>query len=112
MIIYSDRITRFLAGSAEVVSIYPFIILPKGYIIDEVLLNHERIHLRQQLELLVIPFYLLYVVEFLLRRMQYPTHDQAYRNISFEREAYTNAKNLRYLNERRFWSWMKYVFIS
>jgi len=28
------------------------------------LINHERIHLIQQLELLIIPFYFIYVIEF------------------------------------------------
>lgn len=34
--------------------------------------------------------------------LQYKNHYQAYRNISFEREAFTNKKDLDYLKKRSF----------
>ena len=52
--------------------------------LDEYLLNHERIHTRQMLELLVVGFYLWYLVEWLIRLLM---PGNAYLNISFEREA-------------------------
>lgn len=73
------------------------------------LLNHEKIHLRQQLELLIVPFYVFYSVEFLVRLYQYKTWHLAYRHISFEREAYKNESNLDYLNHRPFWCFLKYI---
>ena len=49
-------------------TIYPFVFLKYRRLkADMTLINHERIHLRQQLELLVIPFYIIYVSEFLIR---------------------------------------------
>lgn len=77
---------------------------------NEVFVNHERIHLRQQLELLVIPFFIWYFTEFLVRFIQYKNWDLAYRNISFEREAYANEKDLNYLKRRSFWRFLKYNF--
>jgi hypothetical protein len=77
---------------------------------NEVFVNHERIHLRQQLELLLVPFFVLYFLEFLARFIQYKKWNLAYRNISFEREAYTNEKDLGYLKRRSFWSFLKYIF--
>ncbi|TRX20645.1 hypothetical protein FNW25_02320 [Flavobacterium franklandianum] len=71
--------------------------------------NHERIHLRQQLELLIIPFFIWYFLEFFLRLAQYRNKDLAYRNISFEREAYANEKDLDYLKNRTFWDFLKYI---
>jgi len=71
--------------------------------------NHERIHLRQQLELLIIPFFIWYFLEFVLRLIQYKNFDLGYRNISFEREAYSNEKDLVYLKRRPFWKFLKYV---
>lgn len=71
-------------------------------------LNHERIHLRQQLELLVIPFYLWYIFEFFVRLIQYKNKNLAYRNISFEREAYANETNLAYLKQRSFLKFLNY----
>ncbi len=72
------------------------------------LINHEKIHLRQQIELLIIPFYIIYGLEFLVRLFQYRSWKSAYLNISFEREAYINEKDLNYLKSRPFWSFIKY----
>lgn len=74
----------------------------------QILLNHERIHIRQQLELLVLPFFLLYVGEWLVLRWKYKDGDQAYRNISFEKEAYAHANNLTYLKQRKAYYWIQY----
>lgn len=91
-------------------SLWPFIILKEnGLKNDEVLINHERIHLRQQRELLIIPFYLLYVAEWILRTMLYLDSYRAYQNISFEREAYANEKNPDYLSQRKVFSFLDYL---
>ncbi len=43
----------------------PFLILKNKDLKNNLnLINHERIHLIQQLELLIIPFYFIYVIEF------------------------------------------------
>jgi len=76
---------------------------------DRKFINHERIHLRQQLELLIIFLYMFYGVEFLVRCLQYKNWILAYKNISFEREAYQNEVDFEYLNNRRFWSFLKYL---
>lgn len=91
-------------------AVFPFVLVK--YKLDKenkVFVNHEKIHLRQQLELLVIPFFIWYFVEFLFRFMQYRTIDLAYRNISFEREAYANENNYDYLNTRAFLSSLRYL---
>ena len=71
-------------------------------------LNHERIHLRQQLELLVVPFYLWYLLEYVYHYLRLRDPKRAYRAISFEREAYANEKDLRYLHRRSFWGFLSY----
>ena len=60
-------------------------------------MNHERIHLRQQIELVVIPFYIWYSLEYFFRWIHYRNKRQAYLNISFEREAYKKKKDLKYI---------------
>ena len=91
------------------ISLYPFIFLKDDTLKrDTVLVNHEKIHLKQQLELLILPFYILYVLEFLFRYIQYKNWRLAYKNISFEREAYTNQKDLHYLKSRSFWGFITY----
>lgn len=103
MIIRSDKLTRFfeaiLGQGIRALAFWPFIIMPKSTIIDEELINHERIHLRQQIELLIIPFYIWYLIEF---------YTKGYYHIKFEREAYKNECNLTYLKHRRPYAWLKY----
>ncbi|MEL6974592.1 MAG: hypothetical protein AAGL29_04270 [Bacteroidota bacterium] len=91
-------------------SLWPFIILKDDALKkDEVLINHEKIHLRQQSELLILPFYLFYILEWLLRTILYLDSYRAYQNISFEREAYANEKNPEYLSERKAFSFLDYL---
>ncbi len=90
-------------------TIFPFIVLKDAALrSSKILINHEKIHLRQQLELLIIPFFVLYGLEFLYRLIQYEKWGLAYRNISFEREAYTNEKDLNYLKSRSLFKFLKY----
>ncbi|ADY28521.1 MULTISPECIES: hypothetical protein [Cellulophaga] len=92
-------------------SLWPFIILKSDALRDDdSLINHEKIHLRQQLELLVLPFYIVYLFEFLIRCLFYWDSYRAYQNLSFEREAYFNEDNPNYLNERKPFSFIKYLW--
>lgn len=91
-------------------ALFPFILLRDKRMKDNhILINHERIHLRQQAEMFVLPFYLWYVTEYFVRLAIYRTKKEAYYNISFEREAYSNDRNLNYLNQRGFWDFTKYL---
>ena len=76
---------------------------------NEVMINHEKIHIRQQIELLILPFFIWYGIEFLIRYLICKDKNIAYRNISFEKEAYQNEKDLGYLEQRAFWGFLKYV---
>ena len=89
---------------------YPFVFLAdKDDKLNEVFINHEKIHIRQQLELLIVPFYLWYFTEYLIRLLQFRNRKKAYYAISFEREAYANEKDLEYLKSRSFWRFLRYV---
>lgn len=103
-------VNKYVFGRRFVgVAVWPFIIIKYRKLKDDtIFMNHERIHLRQQLELLILPFYILYMIEFLFRLLQYRDRYTAYRNISFEREAYENEKNINYIKERRFWAFGNY----
>ena len=91
-------------------TIFPFVFLKFSRLKkDVVLINHEKIHLRQQLELLVVPFFVIYIFEFLVRLIKYKSWNLAYRNVSFEREAYVKESQLEYLKNRQFWSFLKYL---
>lgn len=76
----------------------------------DAMLNHEKIHTAQMKEQLYIFFYVLYLIEYIIRLFatKFNFHT-AYKSISFEQEAYTNENNLTYLNNRKRFSWLKYI---
>lgn len=100
---------------------------------NDVLENHERIHALQQLEILVaallltallysigcgwwslaaLPLYFYcYVIGYLVRRW-YHRQDQrkAYRKSAFEAEAYANERDLTYLQHRKMFAWVQYLW--
>ncbi len=92
------------------IAIFPFILFKyKHDKHDITFLNHEKIHLRQQLELLIIPFFISYFFEFLWKSFKYRNFHLGYRNISFEREAYLNEKNTNYLTHRKIFGFLSYI---
>lgn len=91
-------------------TIFPFIIFWRGKnSFNEVDINHEKIHLRQQLELLIIFFYIIYGIEYLVKGIKYKDFNKAYYNISFEKEAYRNEKDFNYNKNKKIYSFIKYI---
>jgi hypothetical protein len=86
-------------------ALYPFILINKRIVSNPKTyrrtLNHERIHHAQQLELLILPFYIWYVLEYLIYLVITRNSDLAYRSIRFERECYKHEKDQEYLANRR-----------
>lgn len=98
-------------NSVAAITLCPFGIYFKlKYITRQRTITHEKIHWQQQLEMLVIFFYLWYFVEWLIRLIT--NKGNAYRSISFEREAYSNDSNKDYLKVRKSFSWLKYLTAS
>lgn len=64
-------------------------------------IRHETIHTAQMRELLYVGFYLCYLAEWLVRLFR---KGNAYRTISFEREAYAHQFDPGYLKARRRWA--------
>lgn len=93
-------------GTFKAITLGCFVFIRKGCIWNEEDDNHEKIHVRQQNEMLWVFFWLWYCIEWVFRLF---TSNHPYRNISFEREAYANDYNMSYLKERKFWSWTKYL---
>ncbi len=91
-------------------TVFPFIFLKwKECRRDLTLINHENIHLRQQLELLILPFFLWYALEFLVHLLKFKNANLAYRNISFEKECYQNEADFAYIQKRKFWGFLNYL---
>ena len=91
-------------------ALWPFIVVKHSDLKhDHDLVNHERIHLRQQLEMLILPFYVWYTIEWLVLFLAYGNAYRAYKLVSFEQEAYQQEANPGYLNTRKPWSFLNYL---
>lgn len=88
---------------------FPFIFLRSDYKNSKETINHERIHIEQQKELLLIGFlihyWLSWIYKVLFKRF---SADKAYYKIIFEREAFAETNNLKYLQYRKRFNFIKY----
>jgi len=91
-------------------ALFPFILLKSAKLKSDLeIINHEKIHLRQQLELFVFPFYALYLLNYLINLFKFKNHDLAYRNIVFEKEAYAYEADLNYLKKGNWYGWIRKI---
>ena len=95
--------------------------------------RHETIHGCQQKEMLVIAavvliillllgcgwwsllaiplFFWWYVIEYVIKLCYYHNATTAYKNISFEREAFGHQSDIVYLDNRKHFAWIKFLHI-
>ncbi|MCP4136677.1 MAG: hypothetical protein GY754_37250 [bacterium] len=108
MIIYTEKL---IPKGYNGMTVYPFIFLRKKFKEhpNHVIINHEKIHIRQQKELLFFVFMLFYFLEMAWHALKFRKRGEvenllnnAYRSISFEREAYTHQYDMDYLTKRKF----------
>ena len=93
--------SRLLSKGVNGMTIAPFIIVRNERIKNNKrIINHEKIHIKQQIEMLWLPFFIWYGIEYLFK---------GYRNISFEREAYDNDDDLNYILSRKYYAWFKRI---
>lgn len=90
------------------INLFGVIFVRRGYTLDRTVINHESIHTAQMREMLYVFFYLWYVAEWLLRLLG---NGNAYENISFEREAYSNQADKDYLKCRKHYAWWRYLHL-
>jgi len=91
----------------------------EGFIGYKVLFNHEKTHWKQQMELLIIPFYLLYFLNWVIllivhtvRMFFTQKRITAYSSICFEREANDHEKDPFYWRDRKRFAWVKYITLK
>ncbi len=101
MKIIRNRIIPF--GKFSAINLFGVLFVKGPVKVDGTLLNHESIHTAQMRELGYVFFYVLYILEWLWRLFR---RGNAYRNLSFEREAYDHQSDPGYLSRRpRFAQW-------
>lgn len=70
-------------------------------------INHELIHAAQQKELLYLPFFVWYFLEWLVLLVKYRDRMKAYRHIRFEEEAFRHQDDLTYLEHRKHYQYVR-----
>jgi hypothetical protein len=112
VVIVSPVICRALSWVVPVagITLWPFILLARPP--DETTVRHERTHLRQQAELLVIGFYALYIGEWIFHRLKGKNSVDAYMALRFEREAYAYEAETEYLASRPMFAWWKIPLVA
>jgi len=100
----------FLPKNTTVITLAPFGIYFKNEknIKFTYIVNREKIHWRQQMEMFIIPYYVWYMIEYLIKVIIYGEY--AHASISFEREAYKyNTNPMYYINRKRY-AWIQFIF--
>lgn len=119
MITFENNIIPLKGFNA--MNLFGVIFVRKGAAFTEVTMRHECIHTRQLYETLFIGFYIWYGLEYLFRwvwrffhRPSQPFYRKkwmrlAYKDISFEQEAYANEADENYIKNRKLFAWCKYL---
>ena len=102
------RTKRFPWGSYYAINLFG-VVLSKRSLTDAEA-RHEYIHTMQMREMLFVGFYLWYGIEWLIRLIASRSAMRAYRNTSFEREAYHYQNYPTYHCHRPRFAW--YLFLS
>ena len=98
-----------------------------GKIYSQEIIRHEKIHIRQMRETLIILFYIIYVGQLLyyITKYSFKKYKEeylnpgqkdswwikswaAYLNVVFEKEAYAKEHLIEYLDDRKFCAWRNY----
>lgn len=89
------------------INLFGVLFARKGSKVDDIDINHESIHTAQMKEVLHL-YYFLYRLEWFIKSVILFRH--AYKDISFEQEAYYHEEDMEYLKNRKHYAWIKYLF--
>ena len=101
----------FPFGGYSTINLFGILFTKEDYLTKDTIL-HEQIHTAQMKEMLYIFLYIWYGLEYIIIRLFHKTQHGAYKDVSFEEEAYNNAYNWTYLETRKHYAWTKYLKIS
>lgn len=130
MIIIKNNFIPF--GNYSTINLFGLLFTKRDSLRDDII-NHEKIHSTQILELAIVGvltillltfifnisywylllggslFYIWYVMEYMFVRFFHKKQNNAYHDISLEEEAYNNEDDLNYLDNRKWFAWVKYL---
>tara|TARA_Y100000034_G_scaffold40721_1_gene50166 strand:- start:174 stop:473 length:300 start_codon:yes stop_codon:yes gene_type:complete len=93
------------------INVYAITLWPFIFIRDEGnqrTITHEKIHIKQQIELWVLGFYIMYLIDWIKGLRIYGDPGAAYVFIRFEQEAYRNENDIEYPDNREKFAWRSY----
>lgn len=102
MLIIRNKVIPFKGFKA--INLFGILFVRENAKLDAKTINHEEIHTAQMKEMLYVFFYLWYVIEWIIRLFG---KGNAYRKVSFEKEAYNNQDDVTYLTKRKHYNWLK-----
>lgn len=100
------RTRHFPPKHYDAINILGVIFCHPGIYLSRELINHERIHTAQMIEMGFVFFYIWYLIEWLFRLFM---KGRAYTSLAFEREAYAHMDEPDYLKHRRPYAWTSYL---
>jgi len=99
------------SNGAKALAIFPFIFVQSHDLTPPWLINHERIHLRQQIETLFIGTCILTFLERLYAKIVLKKNKrERYVYAATEQEAYLHMHEEKYLENRPHWNFVYYIF--
>ena len=108
IIVNNSSVPKVLSKIAPIeifaIAVFPFIFC-RGKLGQQTK-QHEMIHFQQQLELLVLPFYIIYLYDYIKARLSGMSGRKAYKEIRAEKEAHDNDRVIDYLKKRKRWRWL------
>lgn len=96
----------------KAITLWPWVFIRKGATYTDIDDRHETIHGCQQKEMLIVLFMLWYAIEWLIKLCYYRNATTAYKNVSFEREAYCYQHSDNYVESRGHYAWVKFINIK
>jgi hypothetical protein len=112
MILIQNRLSHWMLGHHyRVMCVWPVLFVRPGeqLPLQRQTLVHEQIHVRQQLEMLWVLFFIWYGFEFLVRLLKHRSRHTAYSALSHEKEAHAHDTDNDYLKKRKLFAWVKYL---
>lgn len=133
MVIIYNKLIPF--GRYTTINIFTMLFTKKKKL-NEKILNHEKIHSVQMIEMAIVAllimilvcfitkisywwillslcsFYIWYCIEYIFVRFFHKKQNNAYHDISLEEEAYQFENDMEYLKNRKLFKWVDYLSIK
>ncbi len=103
-------VTKLVPKDRRAITIRPYIFIRDANDTDAELFSHELTHYKQEKEVHFFGFAIIYGLNYLVQLAIKRDSYDAYESVCFEREATYYEKDLNYLNKRKKFGWIRFIF--